>query len=424
MRIAFILGTFPKLSETFILNQITGLIDRGHEVDIFADKPGETTIVHEDITRYRLLERTFYTPRFDLRQPTGRRTRLTSSLRACWRGRRALVGSLNAFRYGKRAGELKLLRMAMPFLGRLPYDIIHCHFGGQGLKGVMLRDIGAISGKLITTFHGRDAHVFSRVKGEDLYRDLFRQSDCLTVNTNFTAQKLRQLGCPADKIVKLPVGLDLRRFCRHPELPNPSAPVRLLTIGRLVEKKGIEYSIRAVAKIARIHPNISYRIVGEGQLRPSIEKLIAELRLTDKVTLLGARTQHEVCTLLANSDIFILASVAAADGDHEGQGLALQEAQAMGLPVVSTLHNGIPEGVLDGRSGYLVPERDADALAERLAYLVEHPKLWLEMGRAGRAFVEQHYDINKLNDRLVEIYNTLARAPTRSCAAEVQHEQG
>lgn len=82
----------------------------------------------------------------------------------------------------------------------------------------------------------------------------------------------------------------------------------------------------------------------------------------------------------------------------------LQEAQAMGLPVLSTLHNGIPDGVLDGESGFLVPERDENALAEKLSYLVENPSVWSDMGRAGRAHVEKNYDINKLNDRLIEIY--------------------
>ncbi len=88
----------------------------------------------------------------------------------------------------------------------------------------------------------------------------------------------------------------------------------------------------------------------------------------------------------------------------EGQGLVLQEAQATGMPVVTTLHNGIPDGVLDGQTGYLVPERDVDALASRLEHLIEHPEQRALMGRAGRSFVEDRYDINKLNDRLVALF--------------------
>ena len=103
----------------------------------------------------------------------------------------------------------------------------------------------------------------------------------------------------------------------------------------------------------------------------------------------------------------MLSSVTDSEGDQEGQGLVLQEAQAMGLPVVSTLHNGIPESVLDGQSAFLVPERDVEALAEKLSYLIEHPEVWPGMGQAGRTYVEEYFDLHKLNDQLVEIYQQL-----------------
>ena len=127
------------------------------------------------------------------------------------------------------------------------------------------------------------------------------------------------------------------------------------------------------------------------------------------VKFLGAVEQNEVLNLYQKAHIFILPSVTASNGDREGQALVLQEAQATGLPVVSTLHNGIPEGVLDGKSGFLVPERDVNALAERLNYLIEHPELWPKMGFAGRKFVEEKYDIKKLTQQLVEIYQNLIK---------------
>ena len=132
---------------------------------------------------------------------------------------------------------------------------------------------------------------------------------------------------------------------------------------------------------------------------------------------MGFKTHDELQQLYADAHIFILSSVTSADGDKEGQGLVLQEAQAMGLPVLSTLHNGIPDGVLDGESGFLVPERDVDALAQKLNYLIEHPELWSEMGKAGRAFVEENFNIDKLNDRLVEIFQSLLHPETDSKTA-------
>lgn len=118
-------------------------------------------------------------------------------------------------------------------------------------------------------------------------------------------------------------------------------------------------------------------------------------------------TQEQVRQFYDDSHIFILPSVTAADGDREGQALVLQEAQAMGLPILSTLHNGISEGVLDGKSGFLVPERDVDALAETLRYLVKNPEVWAKMGCQGCAYVEERYNIEQLNEQLVETYQKL-----------------
>jgi colanic acid/amylovoran biosynthesis glycosyltransferase len=95
------------------------------------------------------------------------------------------------------------------------------------------------------------------------------------------------------------------------------------------------------------------------------------------------------------------------NGDQEGIPVALMEALSQGLPVLSTQHSGIPELVQDGKFGFLVPERDVDALAEKLEYLIEHPELWPKMGRAGRDYVARHHDINRLNDQLVNLYQRL-----------------
>ncbi len=150
-----------------------------------------------------------------------------------------------------------------------------------------------------------------------------------------------------------------------------------------MEKKGLEYSIKAVANLVRQFPKLEYTIVGDGYLRQDLSLLIERLNLQKNIMLVGWKTQEDVRRLLARSHIFILASVLGSDGDFEGQGMVLQEAQAMGLPVVCTNHNGFPESVLDGQSGFLVPERDADALSARLAELMGRPNSWPEFGLKG-----------------------------------------
>src|SRR5207237_5908880 len=135
-------------------------------------------------------------------------------------------------------------------------------------------------------------------------------------------------------------------------------------------------------------------IVGDGPLRKKLEALVARLGLENAVVFRGALEGEAVRGLMDQAHLFVLASVSV-EGDQEGQGLVLQEAQAAGLPVVATLHGALPEGLLPDESGFLVPERNVDALAERLDYLVRHPELWPALGRAGRKHLETYYDIRR-----------------------------
>lgn len=406
MKIAFILSTFPVLSETFILHQITGLLDLGHEVDIFAYCNPNQQKVHPDVEAYWLMERTHY-----LNMPGNKVKRVLKALGLLaanfHKAPLRLLETLNVFKFGKEGLSLRLLYALVPFLGKEQgYDIIHCHFGPNGKIGVLLRDLG-VQGKIVVTFHGYDVSSYVRSKGNSVYDYLFRKADLFTVNSDFVKRRIIELGCDPGKIVKLPVGLPTEKFpFKKKELP-PKGCVKVVTVARLTEKKGLEYSIEAIAKVMKKHPNVEYNIAGNGPLRSQLESLISELSVEEHVKLLGWQDQDEIRRLYQESHIFVLASVTARNGDQEGQGLVLQEAQGMGLPVVSTLHNGIPEGVLDGQSGFLVPERDVNALAQRLEYLTEHPEIWPAMGRAGRQFVEEHYDVHKLNRRLVRIYEGL-----------------
>ena len=408
MRIAFIVNIFPKLSETFILNQITGLIDRGHEVDIFAGRPGSASKVHPDILKYKLLDRTYY---YDVSVPRKLVKRL---LKAVWlvflnirKKPLVILRCLNVFKYGRKAASLRQLYEVIPFLQCNTYDIIHCHFGPRGLIGMKLRAFGAIRGKLVTIFHGFDLSTYVKQQGNDVYNKLFEKGDLFLPISEKWKNRLVELGCDKNKILVHRMGVDCRKLSLSiPESGNRKQ-VRILTIARLVEKKGVENGIHAVVELSRKYENIEYNIIGDGPLRDRCDRLITKLRMGDTIHLLGWKDQEEVHELIANSHIFLCPSVTSTSGDQEGIPVSLMEAMAVGLPIISTRHSGIPELVQDSISGFLVPERDVDALAEKLGYLIEHPEIWPEMGRSGRAYVEASYDINKLNDRLVEIYQEL-----------------
>src|ERR1700736_6390041 len=406
MRIALLLNEFPKLSETFIINQIVGLIERGHTVDIFAYQKGDQQ-VHPRVEQFQLVSRTQY-----LNIPTSwkKRAPVAASiiLKGGWKRPWHLLRAMNVFAHGKAAINLEMLCAHAFFLERTvktpAYDIIHCHFGPSGIFGQHLRDIGDLKGPLLTTFHGFDVASFVKQNGIGIYKELFRKGEAFTCSSQFIRGKLIAAGCDPAKIFLFKLGTDLRKFDFIERRVESNGAIRLITIARLVEKKGLEYSIKAVANLVRQFPKLEYTIVGDGYLRQPLSLLIERLNLQRNVALVGWKTQEEVRRLFAKSHIFILASVVSFDGDFEGQGMVLQEAQAMGLPVVCTNHNGFSESILDGQSGFLVPERDADALSAKLAELIGRPHLWLEIGKKGRAFVETEFDLNKRNDALIELY--------------------
>jgi colanic acid/amylovoran biosynthesis glycosyltransferase len=438
MRIAFLLDCFPTVSETFIVRQITGLLDLGHQVDIYAQRePEREEPFHAEVERYDLVARTTYmsqhipresaywempvwpltgrtwTP--DSETPTANWRRLLAAapvLARCLRSApRTTLQVLDPRAYGDQARSLSALyRLGVLASQSGPYDVLHAHFGAQGNSFRFARELW--QAPLLVTFHGSDFSALPEERGRGIYERLFREAEAFSINSEHTRRCVEALGCPPHKLHRLPVGLDPREFAFRERSWQPGAPLRLLTVGRLVEKKGMEYAIRAVAHVRRSRPELRYDIIGEGPLRGALETLARELGVADCVTLHGAQAGAEVRKAFAAAHLFVLTSVTAADGNQEGQGLVLQEAQACGLPVIATNHNGFPEGIVPGESGFLVPERDVDALAERLLQLLEQPEGWAGMGRCGRRYVEQHYDIRQLNQQLVELYRRVAADPT------------
>jgi colanic acid/amylovoran biosynthesis glycosyltransferase len=407
MKIAFLLRKFPVISETFILDQVVGLIEHGVEVDIYALFEGDRRKSHPLLHAYNLFERVKYPT---VKCAESALSRLARSPQILWADNSASfcqkLQSLNIFKYGRQARLLHLLYFSSIFNGHQTYDIVHCHFGMSGLVGVDLRDLGLLQGQIVTSFHGMDIHVYPKLNGANIYQRLFDQGDLFTVNSDFTLDCLVELGCPETKIAKLPVGLRTQQY-KTKLNRDTTDTLNILTVARLTEKKGLEYSIRAIAKLYPQFPHLRYNIVGEGELQLQLNQLIQDLQATDYIHLLGSRNQVELRQLYAQTDIFVLASVTAADGDMEGQGLVLQEAQASGLPVVSTWHNGIPEGVLVNQSAFLVPEKDINALAKKVAYLITHPSQRQQMGQAGQTFVKDYFDLQLLNQQLLALYQSL-----------------
>ncbi len=248
MRIAFLVGKFPVISQTFIINQIIGLIDYGYEVDIYAlEGASFETKVHPQVIEYKLLDRTYYSV-FPPDNPIFRFfVGFKLVLKYIFRYPNAVLSTLNILRYGRQAITLRPLFAAIPFLPNKSYDIVHCQFGMYANSGMILREMGILKGVLISTFRGFDISEYPFRYGLDVYKKLFEEGDFFLTNCNFFRQRLIELGCqPAHTRVHFS-SIDCQQFEYQPRHHKPDEPIKIVTVGRFVEKKGIEYGIRAMA---------------------------------------------------------------------------------------------------------------------------------------------------------------------------------
>ena len=408
MRVAFIVKNFPVITETFILNQITGLIDRGVDVHIYSFHQSEESIYHPVIDEYNLLQKTVYLNRV----PSGFFQRVRHLIKLIVDKKntnitRKVFQACNIFKYGRQAASLYLTAI-LYLLRNIPsYDILHCQFGVVAPQLLIFKEIGAIEGKLVTSFRGRDASVHL-THNHGFYKELFNKGDLFLPVCNYFRVNLIQRGCHQDKTQVLYSGIDITKLHTSDiQSQTPNGVTNIATIARLVEKKGVKYGILAMQKVLQAGRKLKYTIIGDGEMRERLQVLIRENNLENHVEIAGIKTQDEILTFLKNVHILLAPSVTTKDGDKEGIPNVLKEAMALGIPVVATDHSGIPELVKDGVSGFIVPERDVDGLAEKIMYLIDHPEVWPEFGKAGRSYIEKYFDIEKLNDRLVEHYARL-----------------
>ena len=406
MKVGFFLLKFPLSSETFVLNQITAFIDMGFEVEIVALQKGDTQNTHAAWTKYNLAART----RWLQDEPTGKVAKLRHRASQTLRGihRKNTWQALNLKRYGAESRNLILSaicgKVATPFHA----DVFIAHFGPAGVTAAKLRELGVIRGKIATIFHGIDIssrEVLNHYTPE--YQQLFRRGDLMLPISNLWAGRLQKMGCPREKIAVSRMGVDMTRFSPRP-VKAPATPLEIISVARLTEKKGLHVAIEACRQLKEQGVAFRYRILGIGPWERRLRTLIEQYQLEDVVEMPGFKPSHEVKAMLDDADVFLLPSVTGADGDMEGIPVALMEAMAVGIPVVSTLHSGIPELVEADKSGWLVPENDARALAQRLAAFsqLDTDELAPVVKRA-REKVEHDFNQQVINRELASLLQAL-----------------
>jgi colanic acid/amylovoran biosynthesis glycosyltransferase len=398
LRIAVVVNRFPKLSETFVLNHITALIKLGHEIDIFAfRKPLGYEKHHEGVMKYSLLDKTQYLSSIPSEKHERKKRALNIIVsnickHPIWIAKCLILNILDKNR------PLNNLFRTEPFLKKR-YDVIHCHFGTNGNKIAILKDIFPKI-KLFVTFHGFDIRLGLK-KGGNLYKNLFRKANGIISVCEYNRQSLITLGCPKDKIIDLPNGVNLEKFKRTPCKSN--GKFIITSVARLANSKNIHFALKLMKAIKdEQRYKFKYLILGDGYKREEVEKAVDDYNLHDQVVLLGATDHNGVIQILKDTNIFLLPS------KKEAFPVVLLEAQAMGIPVVATNVGGVKEALLDGKTGYLVNVNDIQSTKSRIYTLFENSTLVEKMGNRGRRFIEENFDIKKLNKKLVHLYTAVS----------------
>jgi colanic acid/amylovoran biosynthesis glycosyltransferase len=312
-----------------------------------------------------------------------------------------------------RIGWQMLTGDARPYLrllGRRRPSLIHAHFGIEGVSALGLAMQLKIP--LVTTFHGFDATLKTHAmlgspawfRYPLLRRKLAREGNLFLCASSFIRQKLLETGFPESRTHTHYIGVDCQTI--RPRADFEETPL-ILHVARLVEVKGTRYLLRAFATVARKYDRVQLLIIGDGPLRRQLHALTASLGMRDRVEFLGAVPHVAVLSWMRKAAMLVLPGIRTATGREEGLGMVLLEAAATGLPIVGSRVGGIPECMLEGKTGFLVPERDEDTLARRMAELLEDPVKRHRMGAAGRALVEDRFDIDRQTAVLENFYDSL-----------------
>lgn len=285
-------------------------------------------------------------------------------------------------------------------------DLLHVYFGHTGVH--LLPFIRHWKGPSLVSFHGMDIMPRPGEPGYDArMRELLATLPMVLARSESLASRLVDLGCEPSKIRINRTGIPLESFPFHQRSVPDQNEWKFVQASRLIEKKGIDDSLRAFAAFRAVHTSSSFTIVGEGPLRLELERLAESLGISAAVTFAGFLGQSELRAIYENSDVFVHPSRTTERQDQEGVPNSMLEAMATGLPVVATKHGGIPEAVADSHSGFLSPERDWEALRDSMQKLSSDPERTLAMGRNASDSVREKFEQKRAIKALEGFYEEL-----------------
>jgi glycosyltransferase involved in cell wall biosynthesis len=399
--IGFILKGYPRLSETFIVNEILLLEELGYKLHIFALRnPGESK-VHESVRRVRA--KVTYIPDYFWRFFF---SFIDANLRL-WLQRPRLYGPAFRFALGRSlrqrsSSTIKRFAQAAYLVQRcLPETRVahfHAHFS-HGPTTVAYFAAWLTGMRYSFSAHAKDIYL----QEHGMLREKIRRAQFVVTCTEFNRRHLLRVAGDGAPVYRVYHGNNLQLFKPAPAAPQNDSPPVILSVGRFVPKKGFPVLVRALHQVQQKGLRFRCYIIGGGPMQNELEKMAAELGLRDGVEFRGQMSQTELLAYYRQASLFALACEVQNDGDRDGIPNVLVEAMAMGLPVVSTSISGIPELIESGVNGLLVPEKDPVALAEGIETFLRQPEMARRLGLAGRAKVERDFDAKRNVEQIGEL---------------------
>jgi len=398
-RLAVVVKGYPRLSETFVAQEIRALELRGIELCIFSLRHPYDPATHPIHAEIEAEVR--YLPEYVHDDPL----RIAiAAVKTCWRPGFWLALSSFAVDLWHEPTRNRMRRFAQALVlaSEMPDSVQHYYVHFMHTPASVCYYASIVRGQSWSlSAHAKDIWT---IPEREIRKKLAACDWAVTCTAN-NARHLRQLADDAEKVQLLYHGLDFTRFDRNSAAhttrdgSDPRDPVRLLSVGRAVDKKGYDVLLQALAELP---PQLGWHFthVGGGELLPALQQAARELGIDERIDWLGALPQTRVLDEYRNSDLFVLPSRISADGDRDGLPNVLMEAQSQGLACLSTDVSGIPELIVHGETGWLVNEQDIHALARALRKLISNPELRERMAKAGCERVREHFSMEKGIDRL------------------------
>ncbi|RLM30002.1 colanic acid biosynthesis glycosyltransferase WcaL [Brenneria salicis ATCC 15712 = DSM 30166] len=390
--VGYVLKRYPRFSETFVVNEILAHERAGMKVDIFALGPVSEPHFQDGIAR--------------VKAPVTRYKDRQYDPEIFWQLLQTAREQLPEFdkrlievQWGSPHSFAQAIKLALAVRAR-GIQHLHAHFGT--LATTVARLAAIFSGVTYSfTAHAKDIY-YHYDEATDLDIKLRDAACAITVSDYNVAYLREKYGASADRLVRLYNGVDLQQFPYSPPVANTR---RILAVGRLVRKKGFDVLIKALALLKQRGLDFHCTLIGNGDLLAPLQQQIDTLKLHDHMTLAGAKPQPEVIAEMQQAAMLVVPSVISDDGDRDGLPTVLLEAMALGTPVISTTVAGIPEVVINQKTGLCIPPHDPQALADAIASLLANDEQRISLSHNARALISAEYDINRNASQLRDIFH-------------------